>query len=60
MMIAVGIDMAKAKLDVAVKTAKKPRHTTVENTEKGFVRLAEWLAKYPKAEVHICLEAWRY
>jgi transposase len=53
----VGIDVAKAKLDVAVKTAKKPRHITVENTEKGFVGLAQGLAKYPKTELHICLEA---
>ena len=53
----VGIDVAKAKLDVAVKTTKKPRHLTVENTEKGFAKLVGWLAKYPKNELHVCLEA---
>jgi transposase len=53
----VGIDVAKAKLDVAVKTAKKPRYTSVENNEKGFARLLEWLSKYPKTDVHVCFEA---
>jgi transposase len=53
----VGIDVAKAKLDVAVKTSKKVRHSSVENNEKGFAKLAQTLASYPKAEVHICLEA---
>jgi transposase len=53
----VGIDVAKAKLDVAVKTAKKIRHTNVENNEKGFTRLLEWLSKYSKPEIHVCFEA---
>jgi transposase len=53
----VGIDVAKAKLDVAVKTPKKPRHSSVENNEQGFARLLEWLSKYPKTEVHVCFEA---
>jgi transposase len=57
MMIYVGIDVSKAKLDVVVKTAKKPRHITVENNEKGFANLVQWLAKYPKAELHVCCEA---
>jgi transposase len=53
----VGLDVSKAKLDSAVKTADKPRCTTVDNTEKGFAKLAQWLGKYPKPEVPICLEA---
>jgi transposase len=53
----VGIDVAKSKLAVAVKTAKKPRHTTVDNTEKGFAKLVTWLAAHPKTELHVCLEA---
>jgi len=53
----VGIDVSKAKLDSAVKTANKPRCTTVDNNEKGFAKLAQWLGKYPKPEVHVCLEA---
>jgi transposase len=53
----VGIDVSKAKLDVAVKTTDKPRHIRVENTEKGFTKLIGWLAKYPTNELHVCLEA---
>jgi transposase len=53
----VGIDVAKAKLDVAVKTGEKIRHSSVENNERGFAKILQGLAKYPKPELHLCLEA---
>lgn len=53
----VGIDVSKANLAVAVLTAKKPRYLNVENSERGFAKLVTGLGKYPKSEVHVCLEA---
>jgi transposase len=53
----VGIDVAKAKLDVAIKTGETVCYTSVENNAQGFAKLAQGLAKYPRAELHICLEA---
>jgi transposase len=53
----VGIDVSKAKLDIAVKTTNKPRCSTVDNNEKGWTRLSQWLGKYPRLDVHICMEA---
>lgn len=53
-----GIDVAKAKLDCALRTPEgKIRHKVVANTPAGFVDLRIWLAKQGADSVHVCLEA---
>lgn len=56
-MIAVGIDISKAKFDVAVLVGKKPKHKVFDNQSKGFEALLNWLSKYAKEELHLCMEA---
>jgi transposase len=64
-MMAVGIDIAKAKFDAAVllegKTAKgkggKIKHKVFENHTKGFEGLLSWLSGYSKTEIQVCMEA---
>jgi hypothetical protein len=44
--VIVGIDVAKAKLDVALKQPKgKWKTKVVDNTPAGFEQLRAWLAK---------------
>ena len=53
-----GIDVAKAKLDCALRLADgKFRNKTVENNSKGFNVLTEWLVKQGATTVHVCMEA---
>lgn len=53
-----GIDVAKAKLDCALRTAEgKIRHKMVPNTAAGFAALTEWLDKQGALGVHVCMEA---
>lgn len=53
-----GIDVAKAKLDCALRTPEgKIRHKVVTNTPAGFEDLRTWLAKQGADSVHACLEA---
>jgi transposase len=60
-MIAVGIDLAKAKFDAVIwkdqTKNKKVKHKLFDNDEQGFKALDGWLASHAKAEVHLCLEA---
>jgi transposase len=63
-MIAVGIDIAKAKFDgvihhhtAAKKKAKKIKHKVFDNTATGFKAFQGWLATYAKDELHLCMEA---
>jgi transposase len=63
-MIAVGIDMAKAKFDAVLWQAgttgnkrRNVKHKLFENNEAGFKALQQWLATQPKAELHLCMEA---
>lgn len=54
----VGIDVAKAKLDVALKQpAGKWRTKVVANTPAGFAELRGWLAKNGVMHAHVCMEA---
>ncbi|WP_253305882.1 IS110 family transposase [unidentified bacterial endosymbiont] len=54
--IAVGIDIAKLKFDVAVWVERKKYKTKVfPNTPAGFTQLLKWLSCY--GNCHICLEA---
>lgn len=53
-----GIDVAKAKLDCALRTPEgKLRHKVVSNTAAGFEDLRTWLTKQGADSVHVCLEA---
>ncbi len=56
-----GIDVAKAKLDVALQLADgKVRSKVVENHHEGFMALADWIAKHHRAaeqKLHVCMEA---
>jgi transposase len=54
----VGIDVAKAKLDVALKQpAGKWRTKVVANTPAGFEELRSWLAKHGVPQARVCMEA---
>ncbi len=54
----VGIDVAKAKLDVALKMlAGKWRNKVVPNSPAGFAELRSWLAKHGVSCAHVCMEA---
>lgn len=53
-----GIDVAKAKLDCALRTnAGKIRHKVVDNTPDGFKQLRAWLTKQGAESAHVCMEA---
>lgn len=54
----VGIDVAKAKLDIALKLpAGKWRNKVVANGQAGFEELRSWLAKHGVSCAHVCMEA---
>ncbi len=56
----VGIDISKAKFDVALLIGGRLRHATFSNTEAGFEQLLAWLAKHRPdlaAPLHVCMEA---
>jgi transposase len=53
-----GIDVAKAKLDIALRRPDgKIRSKVIANTPKGFEALANWLIKQGATNLHVCLEA---
>jgi transposase len=55
---AVGIDVSKAKLDVAVKLpGGKVKSKVVANSAAGFGQLRTWLAKQGLDSPHVCMEA---
>lgn len=55
----VGIDVSKAKLDIALLLNEKVRSKVVENSPAGFKELLEWIgkSKAAMAELHFCMEA---
>jgi transposase len=54
----VGIDVAKAKVDVALKLpAGKWKTKVVSNDQKGFAELRAWLGKHGVSCAHVCMEA---
>src|SRR3989338_6680871 len=56
--IALGIDVAKAKLDCALRLLDgKFKNKVVENNPKGFKTLTEWLEKHGATTAHVCMEA---
>jgi transposase len=53
-----GIDVAKAKVDVALKLpAGKWKTKVVANNPAGFAELRGWLAKHGVSCAHVCMEA---
>lgn len=53
-----GIDVAKAKLDVALRLPDgKLRSKLVDNTPEGFTTLLAWLNKHGVDRLHACMEA---
>jgi transposase len=53
-----GIDVAKAKLDIALRLPNgKFRSKVVPNTSDGFGALSEWLKRQGADSVHACMEA---
>jgi transposase len=53
-----GIDVAKAKLDVALRLADgRYRSKVVDNSPAGFAQLSHWLHKHEVVALHACLEA---
>lgn len=55
----VGIDVSKAKLDVALRLLPSGKWKTkvVVNSAAGFVELRIWLAKHGVTIAHVCMEA---
>lgn len=54
----VGVDVAKAKVDVALKLpAGKWKSKVVANNPAGFAELRSWLAKHAVDCAHVCMEA---
>ena len=57
MMMYLGLDVAKAKVDCALLFNGKVKSKVVSNTEEGFENLKQWLAKQGANRVHACCEA---
>lgn len=58
MKVVLGIDVAKATFDVALRLHEKQIIPALfDNTAAGFVRLEQWLRQHTKQKVHACLEA---
>ena len=55
--VTLGIDLAKLKLDVALKTADKIYVKQFDNSPSGFRALQAWLGSFSLPSVHACLEA---
>ena len=56
--LCLGIDVAKAKLDCALRLPDgKYRNKVVDNTPAGFRALCEWLRKHEASPLHACMEA---
>ena len=56
-LVSLGIDVSKAKLDCAVALDKKFRNKVVRNDPGGFAELSAWLQRHGIEQVHACLEA---
>ena len=55
--ISLGIDISKAKLDVALYQAEKYLLATFSNNKDGHRRLAKWLKKRRAKNAHVCIES---
>lgn len=52
-----GIDISKAKFDVALYQGEQYHEATFSNDHDGYRRLARWLKKRRAKAVHVCIEA---
>jgi transposase len=55
--VAVGIDIAKGKFDVAVLLGTKCRNKVFANTAAGFDEVLAWLRVLTPQSLHVCMEA---
>lgn len=56
--IHLGIDVAKAKLDCALRLANgKHKNKVVENNPAGYLVLSDWMAKHGASAARVCMEA---
>ena len=55
--VSLGIDVAKAKFDVALLNAGKVTQRTFPMDAQGFTALRAWISKQEVQQVHACLEA---
>ena len=54
----IGIDISKAKFDIALLTGERTRHAVFSNTEAGFSQLLAWMVKHrsdPDVPLHACM-----
>lgn len=56
-LVMIGIDIAKAKFDAAIKLADKYQDKNFENNEQGFVELEKWVKENKVEQAHFCMEA---
>ena len=54
-----GIDISKAKFDVALLASGGQQLAEFTNAAAGFKRLNKWLKRHQARQVHACLEASR-
>jgi transposase len=52
-----GIDISKAKFDVALYQAEQYQQATFDNNKDGYRRLAKWLKKRRAKDAHVCIES---
>jgi transposase len=52
-----GIDISKAKFDVALSVDQTFRTKVFDNSPKGYAALDAWLHRYGAQHVHACMEA---
>jgi transposase len=57
-MLNLGVDIAKAKFDCALRLAKgKYKNKVLTNNAEGFAALSQWLDQHGAGEAHVCMEA---
>lgn len=54
---ALGIDVSKKKLDLALLVGGKMKHKVCENSPSGYLTMLEWLKRQKVEQVHAVLEA---
>jgi transposase len=57
MMMYLGLDVSKAKVDCALLLNGKAKSKVVSNNQEGFKTLKQWLGKQGASHVHACCEA---
>ena len=55
LLMTLGIDISKDKLDVALFQTGTYRLATFTNDRDGFRRLIRWLKKHKAKGIHVCL-----